>query len=371
MKVLEILNAYPGENFLREHARAIACQGDIELSWAFWQTSRVGKMKNVVEGLKESVGLVNTNRSSRFRKLLTRLRHPLSHDAFEADFGRQINKMRPDVIHFQFASLASIHYRRLVNMSRPFTFSVRGSDVQVDPLVLPGYSEKLKNMCDAASGIHTVSESLTDVLVRFGCKKEKITTIRTSISPAWAEIRRTPDPGTLISVGRLHWTKGYPDLILACKHLNDLNIPFRLVIIGEGPQRQQLEFMIRDLSLKDRIVLAGGMSHAEMVNFFERADLFVLSSVLEGFPNTLAEAMMAGVPFVSTEVGGVREILKGEFDNFICPPASPVKLAQTIARYFERREFPSKISQQLAQEHFSCAGHANQFRTFWQRAAGS
>src|SRR4051812_508125 len=124
MRVLEVLNSYPGENFLREHARAILRQGDTELMWAFWQTGQPGVIKNPVEGLKRTVGLVNANRISRFRKVLTRVRHMGRRNAFESEFLRQVKALRPDVVHFQFASLASLHYRQLSRLSVPFTFSV-------------------------------------------------------------------------------------------------------------------------------------------------------------------------------------------------------------------------------------------------------
>lgn len=116
------------------------------------------------------------------------------------------------------------------------------------------------------------------------------------------------DP-VLLSVGKLERQKNYQLLIKAFEQLTDTH-PFRLLILGEGSKREELENLIQAYNLSDRIDLPG-----EVVNpypYFAQADLFVLSSRWEGMPNVLLEALALGTTIVSTRCrSGPEELLKG------------------------------------------------------------
>jgi glycosyltransferase involved in cell wall biosynthesis len=113
---------------------------------------------------------------------------------------------------------------------------------------------------------------------------------------------------TVGSIGRLSFEKGYLNLIRALRLLMDREPDIRLAIIGEGPQRDELEREVRKLGMESRVLLPGYRPDArKYLPFF---GVFVLSSLTEGLPMSLLEAMRAGTPIISTRVGGVPEVLR-------------------------------------------------------------
>jgi glycosyltransferase involved in cell wall biosynthesis len=122
----------------------------------------------------------------------------------------------------------------------------------------------------------------------------------------------TGEPPVILGVGRLNVQKDFPSLIrafaLVRKHLS-----VRLMILGEGEERPQLEALIRELGLSAEVALPGFVSNPYA--FMSKAAVFVLSSTYEGLPTVLIEAMAVGTPVVSTDCpSGPREIL--EFDKY-------------------------------------------------------
>lgn len=83
----------------------------------------------------------------------------------------------------------------------------------------------------------------------------------------------------------------------------------RLYILGEGPLRSELESLVRDLNLQDRVRLPGKRPNEELPQWFNAADVSLLVSEREGWPNVLTESLACGTPVVATRVGGVPEIL--------------------------------------------------------------
>ncbi len=125
-----------------------------------------------------------------------------------------------------------------------------------------------------------------------------------SISHPWL---LDEDP-VIVAVGRLTKSKDYPTLIRSFSKINkELNA--RLIIMGEGPDRIEIESLIRALKLEDRIELLGFVSNP--FAYMARADLFVLSSAWEGLPNTLIQAMALNLRVIATDcLGGSAEILE-------------------------------------------------------------
>ena len=110
-----------------------------------------------------------------------------------------------------------------------------------------------------------------------------------------------------VSVGRLDEQKGYTYLLEAAAVLMKREPDFRLSIVGDGPLRQSLEQQAASLGLNDTVRFEG--QSAEVSRYLHRAHVFVLSSLWEGLPYTIIEAMASGLPVVTTDVGGCRELV--------------------------------------------------------------
>jgi glycosyltransferase involved in cell wall biosynthesis len=125
-----------------------------------------------------------------------------------------------------------------------------------------------------------------------------------------------PSEGLLIGgVGRLSEEKGFDVLIRATRTLLSRGLDVRLVIVGEGGERASLEQLARELGVADRVRLAGWQ--ADVRPYFEAMDAFALSSLREGLPNVLLEAMALGVPVVSTRVNGVPRLVQDGRNGFL------------------------------------------------------
>lgn len=134
---------------------------------------------------------------------------------------------------------------------------------------------------------------------------------------------------TIGIVARLSPVKDHHTLLLACKHLYDRQAQFRLLIIGDGPLRRELEKNVNELGLTEQVEFTG-MRH-DIPAQLHRLDMFVLSSVSEGISLTLLEAMATSLPIVATDVGGNPEVVKDGVTGFIVPPSNPEALADKLA----------------------------------------
>jgi glycosyltransferase involved in cell wall biosynthesis len=132
------------------------------------------------------------------------------------------------------------------------------------------------------------------------------------------------------SVGRLEPQKDFPNLLRAFALLRKKQMA-RLVILGEGNLRPQLEALVKELGIEEDVQLPGFNSNPYA--FMKRASVFVLSSVLEGLPTVLIEAMALGTPVVSTDCkSGPKEILGSSGYGTLVPTQNPEALAAAIEK---------------------------------------
>lgn len=371
MRIIEVLNAYPGETFIKEHARAIVNHGGVNLGWCFWQVERTGSLPSPLDGLQICTGLFNPNRSSTLKKALIRLKHFNRKDSYRREVLRTIASFSPDLIHFHFATTAVQHYALAMALKVPFTFSVRGSDILVTPKNDERFVQKLADVVRTSSGIHTVSEHLKFKLFECVGENEKTTVIRTAIDPSWAGVRRRVDSLMFVAVGRLHWVKGYGDLLLCFKKLSDDGLDVRLKIVGDG-DKQMLEYMIRDLGLSQVVELTGRLSPEEIKKLLAQAEALVLSSLSEGFPNVAAEAMIARVPVIATSASMIHEVFEPDKCFIMSETGNPLSMAEAIKSHLRLRDSEREemvdLAHNLAKRYFNPTTHAEQFFAFWSKA---
>jgi glycosyltransferase involved in cell wall biosynthesis len=149
------------------------------------------------------------------------------------------------------------------------------------------------------------------------------------------------DPPEIVSVGRLTPEKGFLDLVRACDLLRGKGIPFRLRIIGRGPQLQELTREIEQRQLTGPVRLEGVVPHGAVLQAMAGATLVALASYrtpngyLDGIANTLVEAMACGTPVVSTEHDGSRELLEEGRLGSLVPQQDPAALAEALEKLLQ------------------------------------
>ncbi len=186
-----------------------------------------------------------------------------------------------------------------------------------------------------------VSESLADAI---GVPLEKITTIYNPVVTPDIAKRAAEQPNhpwlldhgepIILAAGRLEKQKDYPTLIRAFARVS-VRRPCRLVILGEGSQRTEIEGLIQEFKLTDRVSLPGWVENP--FAFMARASLFVLSSRWEGLPTVLVEALACGCPCVSTDCpsGPAEILLNGDLGPLV-PVGNDSALAKAMERVLDR-----------------------------------
>ncbi|WKU19012.1 glycosyltransferase [Advenella alkanexedens] len=136
-----------------------------------------------------------------------------------------------------------------------------------------------------------------------------------------------PKEKLIINVGRLVPEKGQKYLLEAFSLLNAPE--WKLVILGDGPLLQSLIFQAKKLNILDRLIMPGAVKNVD--EWLARSSIFAFSSISEGFPNALIEAMAAGLPCVSFDCdAGPRDIIENGRNGFLVPNADAILLAKKL-----------------------------------------
>lgn len=262
---------------------------------------------------------------------------------------RALRALKPDVVQsYNFGTLDIAPVARLAGV-RCVVHAERGRDAS-DPHGKNRRYRRLRRwMAPFLARYLAVSRDLERWLLdEVGIDPSKVTCIANGIDasrfkPVPERERQRPLLGdfapsdTLLigTIGRLDAVKDQAGLITAFKLLRDSSpdsgARLRLVIVGDGPERQRLEQQIAGLDLGDQVRLLG--NREDVAALLAEWDLFVLSSVAEGMPNAVLEAMASGLPVVATRVGGVPEVVADGVTGALVPARDPEALAEALRKY--------------------------------------
>lgn len=135
-------------------------------------------------------------------------------------------------------------------------------------------------------------------------------------------------PLRMITVGRLETPKDYPTMLQALRILADREVDFFFHFVGDGTEAPSLKGRAAQLGLNGRAVFEG--YRADAAQLMETFDIFALSSVSEGLPVAMLEAMSAGLPVVATKVGGIPDTVREGVEGLLVPPSDPQRLADAL-----------------------------------------
>jgi rhamnosyl/mannosyltransferase len=219
----------------------------------------------------------------------------------------------------------------LGGQKRPYVITYH-SDVVKQQAILRFYRPLMQRVLQGAARILPTSHNYiqsSQVLRPFA---HKCTVIPLSVQSTLFEDASPLTPAaplpTLLFVGRHRYYKGVGDLIQAVTQLQA-----RLLIGGDGPMRQQWEQLTQNLGLTDRVQFLGQLDDADLPRLYASADIFVLpaNARAEAFGKVLLEAMAAGLPCITTEVGtGTSFVVQDGVSGLVVPPQRPDKLAEAI-----------------------------------------
>ena len=176
-------------------------------------------------------------------------------------------------------------------------------------------------------------------------------------------------PFTFLHVSRLAPVKNVTGIIRAAASLWQTRHDFRLVIVGEGADRESLERLVRDLSMeKECVRFVGRKDEIELAQIMRQADCFVLFSEYENLPCVVAEAMASGLPVIATRVGGVPEQVRPEL-GILLEPGNEDGLRKAMENMIDRSlRFDRAAIRRFAEENYSYAEVGKRFLSLYQEA---
>lgn len=169
-----------------------------------------------------------------------------------------------------------------------------------------------------------------------------------------AEFGWPPADPLVVSVGRLVSAKNYPLLVEAIARLRKSEAHVRCLIVGEGDHRSEIAGRIDSLDAKEHVRLAG--ARTDIPDILAAADVFVLSSVREGLPVSLLEAMASGTAIAATAVGGILDAITDGENGLLVPAGDAGALASAIGKLLgaiELRRRLGRAAKQVVEEQFS------------------
>jgi len=209
----------------------------------------------------------------------------------------------------------------------------------------------------AAAHVVAVSNTCAQQLLDFGVQPDRITVIHNAVEPGGVTFKLSADqvraqkeslgvPGdakVVLAVGRLSEEKAHTDLVAAMAMLRTLHpdVALRLVILGEGDQRPRIEESVRAAGMQDAVTLAGHIR--DVIPYYQISDVMAISSLSEGSPNVLLEAMAAGVPVVTTAVGGIPEMITDQ-EAILVPPRDPAAMARALDVVLSHRDTADRLA---------------------------
>lgn len=220
----------------------------------------------------------------------------------------------------------------------PFSFTAHAKDIYTSR------PDQLRRKLAQAAFVVTCTRFNAHYLSQFTNGSTPIHVIYHGIDPSFftfeAAQLSTP-PYQILSVGRLVAKKGYDDLLVALKMLQDADLDFQFTHIGSGEQAQEIRDFAGTLGLENRVRFLGTLPHHEVLHYYRASHCFVLASKIapngdrDGIPNVLIEAMATGLPVLSTRVSAIPELVEDGVTGSLVEPSDPVQLAAALTRMLQ------------------------------------
>ena len=278
-----------------------------------------------------------------------------------------LRRYRCDIYHFGYSGIAAFYLPVIYSLSGRIVVSCRGTAENVKPLSETGRISKLRTLFEEADKIHCVSASMVDTIQQYNAPVSKIFINRPAVDIKFFLRKGDYLPSKtirILSVGRLVFQKGFMIGLLAMQELDRMFCNFEWIIMGDGPEDEELFFNIHLLGLEDKIKPAGKKTKDEVLEGYETADIFFLPSVSEGIANVVIEAMAMELPVVSSSCGGLKELITDGANGLLCNNYDYKAMAKALydlSTNFEKRKALGKAARKTVEKDFSLERYIDVF----------
>lgn len=244
---------------------------------------------------------------------------------------------KPDIFHLQWAKSVE-DWIWVQEFGIKLILSLRGTHITISPKADENLHKKYQEIFPKIDSFHAVSQSMKNEVLQYGISPDKIKVIYSGLDFDKLNFNNEVKNEKLkiISIGRSHWVKGYNYALDACKILCDEKIDFQYTIVGID-NNEELIFQRNQLQLDEKVVFEKHLSFNQIIKKIHDSDIVLLSSIEEGIANVVIEAMALGTVVISTNCGGMSEIISDNENGFLVP----VRDAEVIA---EKIKFVNNLS---------------------------
>ena len=293
---------------------------------------------------------------------------------------RLIQKHRIDIVNIHFPGDYCFYFalcRRILPIR--LVTSIHGADFFPGGRPKVRYSSTIRWLLSSSDLIVAPSQSYReDFLSVFPKFNGKTTFIHNGIDLAELTVPQAGNRGAqdryVLCIAAHNVKKGLDVLIRAVALLGDLDPPFKLFLVGDGPLRGQLENLVSLLGIEGRIKFLGWQERAEVANLLHGCEVFVLPSRSEPFGVAIVEAMACRKPVVATKAGGIPEIIQNGKNGILVEPDNPAALAEALVNVIKNRPFQRLIANNgylTVQEKFRCENTGRSYATVFADLLGS
>jgi len=258
------------------------------------------------------------------------------------------------LLHIYFGHIAVHLLPLILHWKQPTVVSFHGADVLVD-LDKPHYRAATREMLAAARLVLVRSQSLARAVEALGCPAEKIRVHRTGIPLAEIAFQARVWPNDrawkFLQAGRLIEKKGFQTSLRAFAAFQALHSGALFTIAGQGPMRNELQNLARELGVEDHVRFVGFLSQVELREQFYQSHIFLHPSETgtdgnqEGVPNAMLEAMASGLPVFATRHGGIPEVVESGGSGVLVAERDHAALAQALCDWTSRPEALTSLAQ--------------------------
>lgn len=238
---------------------------------------------------------------------------------------------KPDIFHLQWGKSVP-DWMWVQDFGIKIVLSLRGAHINYSPYTDVRWAEIYRKEFPKIEQFHAVSRDIVSEAVKFNALPEKTKVIYSGLDLShlpYEKKQLSTEIFNIISIGRSHWVKGYYDALEAMNLLKERSFKFRYTIIGYEND-EELLFLRNQSKQNDEVVFIGQIPFNEVVKKIRETDLLLLPSVKEGIANVVLEAMALGTPVLSTDCGGMREVVKEGETGWLVPVRNPLLMSEKI-----------------------------------------
>ncbi len=245
-----------------------------------------------------------------------------------------VKRIRPDLIHAHFIAKYGFHLPGLAQC--PSVVSAWGDDILILPKksrVIAWYTSKVMQGADL---VYAVSKNIRDhILSDFAIPEARVRYLPFGIdtdlfSPGAGTVKENPTTFEVFSNRGFFPVYDNETLVRGFGIAYRKNPALRLTLKGDGPLKEKTKELVSSLGLDGVIVFRDKTAYADVPVDYRRADIFITTSVSDGTPVSLLEAMASGLPCIATTVGGIPEWIENGKSGLLIPPRSPDAVAEAI-----------------------------------------